>query len=559
VPAATVADLAGMGGTLAYKFMSDEPGKGPAWKLAVATEAVEPWVRAEVANQFTFNPVEAGLVQGRAVVRYDIQNAPVKEFSLAVPAAARNVEIAGEGIRRKDASSNHVWRVELQSRVSGVHVLTVTWDQPFALQEAAFRVQGVQALGVERESGTLAIRARAPFQVSEKTVGGDVVRTDVKDLPAWAGQGEEATVLAYRYLKPGYALDIGVQRFEDAEVLNALVDKADLVSVISEDGQMMTELTLSVRSSARQHLEMRLPPGAEVWSAFVNGIAVRPSVRDQTLLLPLERAGADDQVVRVELTSVGHVQFPHKRGVVQLVSPTLDMPVKDARWDLFVPPDYEYARFRGSMMRESEAKAEKQVFAFTLSEYSELEGQKAKARKSMASVSLARARKELGENRYLNAKLAYDQVEQTDGEESQQQVAELKKDMKQAQGLNVLNAQRDYYAKQTSQSQPQQVMQTRDQTVNEEYAAAQQWERLQQAQELGQAKVLPLHVSLPRRGVRLAFTQALQTEAGRPMTVEFRAVNSRGISAPLALAGGLGGFLALWIALALLLRRRAAA
>ena len=164
IPAVSLPDyatLAGSGNVLAYKFISAEPKSVPEWQLSVATEAVAAWVRAEVVNTFTFTET---LVSGRALVRYDIANAPVKELRVKVPAEFKNVEISGPNIRSKEFPREHggtsytsphnsnaspsnggqsgtraarpseandqSWRVELQSPVQGFYTLTVTWDQP---------------------------------------------------------------------------------------------------------------------------------------------------------------------------------------------------------------------------------------------------------------------------------------------------------------------------------------------------------------------------------------------------------------------------------------------
>jgi len=89
------------------------------------------------------------------------------------------------------------------------------------------------------------------------------------------------------------------------------------------------------QQTARQHLEIALPAGAKVWSTFVAGQAVKPSLREGRLLLPLENAGSDDAAPRHrELTYVATNQFPANHGNVNLVSPTLDVPFKNARWSL---------------------------------------------------------------------------------------------------------------------------------------------------------------------------------------------------------------------------------
>src|SRR5581483_9482067 len=99
-------------------------------------------------------------------------------------------------------------------------------------------------------------------------------------------------------------------------------------------------MALSVRNNGRQHLEFRLPAGAKVWSAFVSGQPVRPAQNADRLLVPLEAAG--DNTSLVELTYVSSGNFPRTRGKVEMVSPILDVPLKDVRWELFLPPDYDY-------------------------------------------------------------------------------------------------------------------------------------------------------------------------------------------------------------------------
>ena len=41
------------------------------------------------------------------------------------------------------------------------------------------------------------------------------------------------------------------------------------------------------------------------------------------------------------------------------------------------------------------------------------------------------------------------------------------------------------------------------------------------------AKVQPLHVNLPIRGIRRVFTQVLQTEVNKPMTIQMVAASSK--------------------------------
>ena len=145
---------------------------------------------------------------------------PVKEFRVRVPAAYKNVEITGAQIRRRD-ETNGEWRVELQSKVRGEYLLTVTWELPRAGKTNLVELAGVQALGVEREAGYIAIVARPPLQVADQSSGGLLSKIDVRELPPWTGRPDAATVLAYRYLRPGYKLALDARRYDEAEVLQA--------------------------------------------------------------------------------------------------------------------------------------------------------------------------------------------------------------------------------------------------------------------------------------------------------------------------------------------------
>ena len=189
VPAASLGlrgNADGTSATLAFKWIGStesRPTVGAAanWKLSVSTETVEPWVRAEVVNYLTLSET---LVSGRATVRYDIANAPVNTFRLRVPAAFKNVDIAGANIRRRDQNGEE-WRVELQSKVRGTFALTVTWESEKSAASNVVEFAGVTATNVEREVGYVVVAAKPPIQVSEKSLGELLTKIDFNELPEW--------------------------------------------------------------------------------------------------------------------------------------------------------------------------------------------------------------------------------------------------------------------------------------------------------------------------------------------------------------------------------------
>lgn len=578
--------------TLAFKFLATEPSATATWRLGLAAEQLESWVRTEVVNLIS---VSETLVSGRALVRLDIANAPVKEFRLKIPLTVTNVDITGGNIRRRD-QTGEVWRVELQNKLRGQHTFMVTWEQArTAKTNAPVDVPAVEAVGVERETGSVAILAKPPLQVSEKAKSGELLTVDPRELPEWAaayasGAKGEQVVLAWRYLRPGWKLAVTPQRFAEAAVLQALVDSARLTTVVADDGQMMTEVSLSVRNNGRQFLEVELPPGAMVWSAFVAGTPVRPTKQGGKLLLPLEQ-NARDTAMAVEFTYVAADKFPKRKGNVAFASPKLDVPLKNARWELLLPPDYEYTDFAGTMGRDLSG-APVVTVNYSATEYSRQEARTKELRDNEAKTSFGNLKSLLSSGKLSEANNEWFSYNRRGGgqqggqgglgggrvsgkdmdADEVRQLKEVEVQLRRSQASNLVQAQQAYtldnatklglqtdaYFARGGDAKGAQVSAGQPVLLYDEQAAEQQLEKLQKAQEVTVTTVQPLRVNLPLRGQRHVFTQVLQTEVNKPMTVEFAARNLKagGWLKPIALT--LAAFLVLWLAVAIFAERKQA-
>ncbi len=538
---------------LAYKFISSGSQTAPQWNLSVATETVAAWVRAEIVNSIS---VAETLVNGRSLVRYDIANAPVKELRIRKCSGFSKCQIRHLICSREQ--DGNVWRVELQSPMQGSYLMTVTWEEPCSVKTNAMDFAGVSADGVERETGLLAISAKAPMQVGELGVE-NLQRVDASDFPDWAGTPDSATALVYRYVRPGYKLSLDVRRLDDAEVLQAIVEDAQLTSVVADDGQMMTEMSLSLQSNGRQFLEVSLPPGATVWSAFVAGQAVRPGLHDGKLLLPIEQSAADDGAISLQLTYVGTNAFPRGNGQLGFVSPQFDVPLKNARWEVYLPPDYDYKSFAGTMTREIVSAPEPTSTSFSSLDYSlaEQTSKSAETEEALKDVEKAKELLAKGEVREAGANLYRAKTSLGLDRSGNARVDEAERDLQNAQASNLIAAQSDFTARNSWQTQPNdQSMSAPGQAglLYDNAAAGEQWAKLQEAQEVATARIQPLRVNLPVRGLHFAFTQVLQTETGRPMTIELFAANTRAVNWPMRLLQVAGAFLVLWIIVAIFSR-----
>ena len=136
-------------------------------------------------------------------------------------------------------------------------------------------------------------------------------------------------------------------------------------------------------------------------------------------------------------------------------------------------------------------------------------------------------------------------------------VAQLEKDLQTAQASNLVMAQNSFTASNAGQAGDGENAAGQSQTFGLQYddtAAGLQWQKLQQAQEIVTAKVQPLRVNLPVRGLHFVFTQVLQTESGRPMTIQLYAASTKAVSWPMRGLTVTGAFLFLWGLVAILSR-----
>jgi hypothetical protein len=272
-----------------------------------------------------------------------------------------------------------------------------------------------------------------------------------------------------------------------------------------------------------------------------------------------------DLPVEVELTFVGATPFPSRKGKVNLISPALDIPFKNAQWDLFLPADYLFSGFDGSMKKTTPEVVLTRNLVPVSATYSYdayQKDEKAAQVKEEATLKsdLWNVKSNLSGGKLREANDYYQRARRSKGKMGND-LGRLEGEVKKAQALNLVNAQQQFVADNSEvveTEQPQARQGGRPSRMNGpvQLGASQQallaqdaelqWDKVQAAQEVAESKSLPLRINLPRRGIQLSFQQVLQTEVGKPMTVEFQAANQKSASwVKVTGIGGLG-FAVLW-------------
>jgi hypothetical protein len=270
---------------------------------------------------------------------------------------------------------------------------------------------------------------------------------------------------------------------------------------------------------------------------------------------------------------------------VALKSPAFDVPMKNARWELYLPPDYDYHRFEGTMARAADTLAPL-AQDYSLAQYNVQQRAQEEQQKIDVRNELKVARDNLKEGNLRQAIGSFSRSK-VKGQQMRQEAAEdrdlkqIELDVRKAQSSNLIIAQNAFFVDNNARLGEQQQVFLPSQVGGPQTAApaqqlrsggaaanlylnydadvaGQQWDKLEKAQQVVQARVAPLRVNLPTRGLRFSFAQVLQTEVRKPMTILMLAESTKAPSWTKRLGLFALGFGVLWALVAAVNHRREA-
>jgi uncharacterized membrane protein YeaQ/YmgE (transglycosylase-associated protein family) len=156
---------------------------------------------------------------------------------------------------------------------------------------------------------------------------------------------------AFKYLRHGNELNLSVVRNQDKEVQTAIVDKVEALSLINEDGYLITRVVYQVRNSSEQFLKVRLPViasiTAELWSSEVafqpvkagfdreNGIYNIPIIRSPNVQ-DQPQAFLTEIVYATKLPLALESFLP-----IRTELPGIHLDISEMSWTVFLPEGYE--------------------------------------------------------------------------------------------------------------------------------------------------------------------------------------------------------------------------
>ncbi len=321
----------------------------PDWNLTLASERLPARIGADIFNLITIGD---GLVGGSATVRYDLVNQGVQEFHLTVPAHWKNVEFTGLNIRSREPGSN-AWTIHLQEKAWNGYTLVVTYDYQFDAANATLDAAGLHTPEAEHETGSVAITTAASLKVGAAPVAEPLRVMDQTELAESDRALITRSVLqAYHYTGHGYELKLNVARQPEETVLEAVADRTQLTSALTESGEMLTQASFMVKNNGKQFQRFQLPAKAAFWGCYVDGQSSKAETNKDWLLVPLPQRANRDEAFAVDIVyaqDIGAVRGQWYPRRVALQAPKTDLPNTFAEWEVYPPDDSHFSSFAGSM------------------------------------------------------------------------------------------------------------------------------------------------------------------------------------------------------------------
>jgi hypothetical protein len=251
-----------------------------------------------LATTLTRVDVERGNLRCRADINYEIIHAGIDTLRVGLPDGIEVTSVNGVGIRDTQTVTDNKQRtlvVGLKDLAQGNYALAIEYVARFdEAKDAAPAVPLLTNPGAVQDRGFIGIEVRDSVEIAPTPTA--VQRIDVKELPEslWT-KARSPLLFGYRYDAPGAKLSLALTRNADLDVLVAMSDICEVATTYTPDGKSITKMMLVTRNNLKQYMTLKMPEGAQVWSAFVDDHPVTPARNAKgDVLIPLKKSDAED-------------------------------------------------------------------------------------------------------------------------------------------------------------------------------------------------------------------------------------------------------------------------
>lgn len=323
--------------------------------IIVRQGQAEPTRGRLLAETLTLYSVDTGAIEGRTRVTADIVQGSRDSLVFRLQPGVEVLDVASSSVEDWTVARDGLGRlvVVLKNGSQGRVSLHITHAVTLADSLRAVTIREPAIEDAVRYRGQAGLQVLTSVRVTPVSQSGST-RTDPRDVPQdlWA-MATNPILLAYKHIDPAYAIELRIEHQTDIPLLTASVDHAQLLSVISSSGRVVSRAHLTVRNSGEQYLKAFLPEDSRVWSYQVNGTTAAPSRGDDgALRLPVPPSAEGEGVltpIEIELVWGHDVRLGPLGGRVSLVGPRLEIPCSVVEWDVYVPASRPWLKLSSNL------------------------------------------------------------------------------------------------------------------------------------------------------------------------------------------------------------------
>ena len=333
------------------------------WGGTLLLKHLKPLVNASVVLH---TRVAAEAWHHAAHIYFGIERAGARSFSFTIPARlARTVEVVGDHLREvrqepapdADGEARVRIHVELQGEVRGRYDLAVSASE-VPPDPATLPLPRIAVADVERERHFVLVEKAAGLDADLRlAISEGAERVQPEDvLDASSDLDASRIAFALRATAPEWGAVLRSLPLDRDLGPLALVDFAELETVVERDGLARTRVRLRLRNRAYQFLEVAVPSQARLFSAHVGGeprkiySSQAQAGQAPSILIPLPKKGRADLPFDVDLIYQEQLAPPSLLTPFDLEAPQVrNAEVSETTWTLWLPEELEFFGFGGNV------------------------------------------------------------------------------------------------------------------------------------------------------------------------------------------------------------------
>ncbi|MCF6176661.1 MAG: hypothetical protein L3J71_12945 [Victivallaceae bacterium] len=500
------------------------------WQLKLKFDVTPPWIQLKTLQQVTVRENE---IETRAFLRFNIENSGIKRFRIKLPSGSYGPSFSGRYIAAAGENDNGVWEVNLNRKVEHSYRLEISYRTKMG-DAKLLEISPIKVLDVGVQTGYVAVLAEDSLQLELKSGQGDYASYNSRNIPTAFGADDlAAAILCYRSVGTKWQLKIKTILHQSVATLKATIESVKINTLVNKAGTLLSEVNVDLKNGSEKFLKVKLPAQGELWSAFVDEKPVQAVSSDNLLMIPLNPASGRNtrqQIRFIYSNSATKASWAQLRP--EFNGPEFTLPLRNVRWDIYLPDNCKYSDFSGTMNFKDEFLAS--LMVASLREYD-----RAADELMVAVKGKAKKFRTLGNKLYLkgnrrDANAAFQNAIDISGDNTLR--SDIQGEMLQSSRMfniqNIVNRQQKVSGQRFTQqrsniAQYRNLQELKGQVGSDKFELSQLIsDRFVTQQQAIAARPRQLTVAIPWQGTKITFERGLAIEKNSPLKVTFIATKT---------------------------------